>query len=92
MPKKLQRTKDLKGLFIYHDEHHGTVYYDIISRNGYILTNQDLKYYTLSIAFLPLAVILFYLTCVVVPKLGNGSFSSIQSSTIFLTFITIFLR
>lgn len=61
MPKKLQRTKDLKGLFIYHDEHHGTVYYDIISRNGYILTNQDLKYYTLSIAFLPLAVILFYL-------------------------------
>ena len=60
MPKNVQKAKDLKGLFIFHDEHHGVVYYDVFSRNGYILTNQDVKWYTISIAFLPLAVILLY--------------------------------
>lgn len=60
MPKRVQKAKDLKGLFIFHDENHGVVYYDFFSRNGYILTNQDVKWYTISIAFLPLAVILLY--------------------------------
>lgn len=60
MPRKVQKAKDLKGLFIYQDEHHGTVYFDIFSRNGYVLTSKDVRWYTLSIMFLPVAIILFY--------------------------------
>lgn len=60
MPKKIQKATDLKGLFIYHDEHHGTVYYDLITRNGYILTSRDVKGYTLSVSFIPLTAVVFY--------------------------------
>lgn len=60
MPKKIQKARDLKGLFIYQDERHGTVYFDIFTRNGYILTSKDTRWYTLSITFLPIAVIVFY--------------------------------
>ena len=60
MPKKVQKAKDLKGLFIFHDENHGVVYYDLLTRNGYILTNDDVRWYTFSISFLPLSVILLY--------------------------------
>lgn len=60
MPRNIQKASELKGLFIYHDKHHGTVFYDILTRNGYILTSKDIKTYNLSIAFLPIAVIIFY--------------------------------
>ena len=60
MPKKVQKARDLKGLFIYQDEHYGTVFFDIFTRNGYILTSKDTKWYTLSITFLPVAIIIFY--------------------------------
>lgn len=60
MPKQQQRAADLRGLFIYQDKKHGTVYYDIFSGNGYILTSSDVKTYMLSMAFLPIAVIVFY--------------------------------
>lgn len=60
MPRNIQKASELKGLFIYHDKHHGTVFYDILTRNGYILTSKDVKTYNLSIAFLPIAVIIFY--------------------------------
>lgn len=60
MPKNIKKSKELKGLFIHQDKYHGTVYYDIFTKNGYILSDEDVKLYTWSIAFLPLTVILFY--------------------------------
>lgn len=60
MPRTVQKVADLKGLFVYHDKNHGTVYYDIFSKNGYILSTSDVKNYNLGAVFLPLAVIVFY--------------------------------
>ena len=60
MPNRIKKAKELNGLFIYQDKYHGTVYYDIFTRNGYILSNDDIRYYTLSVAFIPLTVALFY--------------------------------
>lgn len=62
MPKRQLKAAELKGLFIFQDKKHGTVYYDILTGNGYIFTTSDTKYYTLSVAFLPIAVIIFYFT------------------------------
>lgn len=60
MPKNIKKAKNLKGLSIYQDKYHGTVYYDIFTKNGYLITDDDVKTYTFSIAFLPLAIVLFY--------------------------------
>lgn len=60
MPKRQLKASELKGLFIYQDKNHGTVYYDILTGNGYIFTTSDSRYYTLSVAFLPVAVVIFY--------------------------------
>lgn len=62
MPNRIKKAKELNGLFIYQDKYHGTVYYDIFTKNGYILSNDDIRYYTLSVAFIPLTVALFYFT------------------------------
>lgn len=60
MPKNIKKAKNLKGLSIYQDKYHGTVYYDFFTKNGYVIEDDDVKTYTLSIAFLPLAIVLFY--------------------------------
>lgn len=62
MARNEQKAKDIKGLFIYQDKFHRTVYYDIFTKKGFILSNDDVKNYTWSVTFLPLAVVLFYLT------------------------------
>ena len=41
------KTKDLDGLFIYQDPKKGTIYYDIFTRRGYILTSSDIKTYSM---------------------------------------------
>lgn len=60
MPKNVRKAKDLKGLNIYQDRHHGTVYYDFVTKNGYILCNEDVRKYILSVAFFPVAIVIFY--------------------------------
>ena len=58
MPKRrIIKASDLSGLWIYQDPKRGTIYYDILSRKGYILTTSDVQKYTLYTALLPLSVI-----------------------------------
>lgn len=48
MPKNsISKASDLNGLFIYQDPKKGTVYYDIFSKKGYVLTSSDVKKYVL---------------------------------------------
>ena len=55
---KITKTKDLNGLFIYQDPKNGTVFYDIFTKKGYILTSSDIKGYTIfsSLLYLCLAI------------------------------------
>lgn len=55
--RRIVKASDLSGLFIYQDPKRGTVYYDILSRKGFILTSSDVKTYTLYTAMLPLCMI-----------------------------------
>ncbi|MBQ1287199.1 MAG: hypothetical protein IIY22_01440, partial [Erysipelotrichaceae bacterium] len=59
MPKRrIIKASDLSGIFIYQDPKKGTIYYDILSRKGYILTSSDVSTYTIYTAMLPLCLVL----------------------------------
>ena len=45
MPKNNLKPKDLVGLFIYQDPKKGTIFYDILTRRSFIITNSDVKTY-----------------------------------------------
>lgn len=60
MPKNNRKVTDLKGLNIYHDPKKGTILYDYLTKKGYQLTTSDIGKYSLSQAFLPVAVVLVY--------------------------------
>lgn len=69
MAKKIRKASDLGGFNIYQDPKKGTVMYDWLTKKGYQLTTSDVGKYSLSQAFLPVAVVLIYVL-VVFAKLG----------------------
>lgn len=56
--RRIIKASDLSGLFIYQDPKRGTVFYDILSRKGYVLTSSDVSTYSVYTAMLPLCMIL----------------------------------
>ncbi len=56
--RKIIKASDLSGMYIYQDPKRGTIFYDIITRKGYILTSSDVKTYTIFTAMLPLCLVL----------------------------------
>ncbi len=59
MPKRRNvKAEDLAGLFIYQEPRNRTVFYDIVTRKGYLLNNVDVRTYTVYTAMLPLCTIL----------------------------------
>ena len=66
MPKKIRKASDLGGFNIYQDPKKGTVLYDWLTKKGYQLTSSDVGKYSLSQAFLPVAVVLIYILVVFV--------------------------
>ena len=63
--KRIIKARDLSGIFIYQDSKRGTIYYDIVTRKGYILTTSDVNTYTVYSTMLPLCLIASVLFCVV---------------------------
>ena len=61
MARNVLKASDLSGLFIYQDKKRGTVYYDILSRKGYVLTSSDVKMYLLYTAMLPICIIVAFI-------------------------------
>ncbi|MBQ1900470.1 MAG: hypothetical protein II153_06135 [Erysipelotrichaceae bacterium] len=59
MPKRrIIKASDLSGIFIYQDPKKGAIFYDVLSRKGYILTSSDVSTYTLYTAMLPLCIVM----------------------------------
>ncbi|MDO4198098.1 MAG: hypothetical protein Q4D13_03780 [Erysipelotrichaceae bacterium] len=62
MAKKTKlQAKDLVGLNIYHDPKLGTIFYDIFSKKGYQLINQDVPKYNIYLGIMPLSLAATYL-------------------------------
>ena len=55
--RRIIKASDLSGIFIHQDPKRGTIYYDILSRKGYILTSSDVRMYSLYSAMLPLCIL-----------------------------------
>ena len=68
MAKRQIKATELKGMNIYQDPKHGTIYYDWLTKKGYQLTSSDVRWYNLSQAFLPVMVVVMY-ACNVLFKL-----------------------
>ena len=77
--KKQIKASELKGLNIFQDPKHGTILYDWISSKGYQLTSSDVKWFELSRAFLPIAVVIAYAS--------NSLFSINMSKSIIIALI-----
>ena len=57
---RIIKAKDLTGLSIYQDPKRGTIFYDIFTKKGYILTSGDVKTYTIYTSMLPLCFIVAF--------------------------------
>ena len=55
--RKIIKASDLSGMYIYQDPKRGTIFYDILTNKGYILTSSDVKTYTIFTAMLPLCLV-----------------------------------
>ena len=58
--RKIIKTKDLAGLTIYQDPKRGTIFYDIFTKKGFILTSSDVKTYTIYTSMMPLCFIVAF--------------------------------
>ena len=58
--RKIIKAKDLAGLNIYQDPKRGTIFYDVFTKKGFILTSGDVKTYTIYTSMLPLCFIVAF--------------------------------
>ena len=80
--RRMIRANDLSGLFIYQDPKRGTVFYDYLTRKGYILTSSDVGMYTLYQMMLPLCLL---------AALGVVSFIGVSYPTALIVFLVLFI-
>ena len=79
---RIIKARDLAGIFIYQDPKHGTIFYDIISRKGYILTSSDVRTYTFYTMTFPLCILLAF---------GTMSLFSLSYISGFIIFVAFYL-
>ena len=80
--RRIIKASDLSGFSIFQDPKRGTIFYDIISRKGYILTSSDVRAYTLYTSMLPL--------CILAAFLAMSLFNLNYLST-FIIFVALYL-
>ena len=86
--RKIIKASDLSGMYIYQDPKRGTIFYDILTRKGYILTSSDVKTYTIFTAMLPLSLVLALGTLSLFP--GNYLIPVIFFLVMFITYQILF--
>ena len=80
--RKIIKASDLSGLFIYQDPKRGTIFYDVVTKKGYILTSSDVKIYTIYSAMLPMCIIV---------SAGILSMFSMNYASALIVFIAMFI-
>ena len=79
---RIIKARDLAGMFIYQDPKHGTIFYDIFTRKGYVLTTSDVRTYTFYTMMLPLCILLSF---------SAMSIFSLNYLSCFIIFISLYL-
>lgn len=82
MARRVIKTKDLSGLNIYQDPKRGTIFYDPLTRKGYILTSSDVNTYTMYTAMLPICILAGF---------GISALLSFNYVTSFVIFIVLYI-
>ncbi len=54
------RANSLKGLFIHHDDHNRTIFYDFLTSKGYHISNDEAKWYVIYSSLIPLYFAVIY--------------------------------
>ncbi|MBR0137237.1 MAG: hypothetical protein IJM15_02395 [Erysipelotrichaceae bacterium] len=54
------KASSLQGLFIHHDDHNRTIYYDFITSKGYQMDNESAKWYVIYSSIIPLYFAVIY--------------------------------
>lgn len=54
----IKKASDLNGLFIYQDPKKGTIFYDILTRKGYVLTSSNVRKYILFSSSFSIALVI----------------------------------
>lgn len=65
MARKVIDAKSLTGLFIDQDPKRGCIFYDIFTKKGYIITNQDVKTYNIYSLSLPIGIMAAYVLTII---------------------------
>ena len=79
--RKILKASDLSGLSIYQDPKRGTIFYDIFTKKGYILTSSDVRTYMIYTSMLPLCAIVAF---------AAGSFFSLNYAAAFIIFVVLY--
>ncbi len=54
------KASELNGLFIYHDQKKGTIFYDIFTRRAFIITSSDVQKYLVYSSMLPACILISF--------------------------------
>ena len=54
------KASELNGLFIYHDQKKGTIFYDIFTKRAFIITSSDVQKYLLYASMFPVCILVSF--------------------------------
>ena len=54
------KASELNGLFIYHDQKKGTIFYDIFTKRAFIITSSDVQKYLVYSSMLPVCILVSF--------------------------------
>ena len=58
--RNIMKASELNGLFIYHDQKKGTIFYDIFTKRAFIITSSDVQKYLVYTSMLPISILLSF--------------------------------
>ena len=76
------KASELNGLFIYHDQKKGTIFYDIFTGRAFIITSSDVQKYLVYTSMLPACILISF---------GVMSLFSMKLSDMLILFIALMI-
>ena len=58
--RNAMKASELNGLFIYHDQKKGTIFYDIFTKRAFIITSSDVQKYLVYTSMLPVCILVSF--------------------------------
>ncbi|MBQ1307247.1 MAG: hypothetical protein IIY56_03745 [Erysipelotrichaceae bacterium] len=58
--RNAMKASELNGLFIYHDQKKGTIFYDIFTKRAFIITSSDVQKYLVYTSMFPVCILISF--------------------------------